>query len=252
MNDHFSADQISMLIQNIPRYMYIKIDLTNKIKSGELPIGAKLDTERKMCNYYGCSRITVRKALEEMMQEGYIYKVQGLGTFVKDRAPQKQNLAGITSCSRLILSQNMTPSKRILNYRIIPCNADIAEKLGITEGLPVLEYERVYYANNVPVIYGRSYFNATVLPGIERFDLSNQSIVTILQDTYNLQIHRSRRDLRAVVSDNTTSTLLGVPNHFPLLQVSDLKTSLCRGVETAIEYYIFLYVTERISYSPEI
>ena len=226
MNHMFSEEQISALVQNIPKYVYIKIALTNRIKSGELEVGAKLSTEKEMCDLYGCSRLTVRKALEELTREGYIYKIQGKGTFVKERTPQKQNFSVITSCS--------------------------TQRLGLHEGDSVLEYRRVYYANGTPVIYGRSYFNASVLPGIESFNLQNQSIITLLKEKYDLEIHCSNRELRAVVSDETTSRLLGTPNRFPLLQVTDLKTGVWQDTKIPVEYYTFLYVTERIRYSPEI
>lgn len=252
MNKIFSEDQISILVQNIPKYMYIKISLTNKIKSGELAVGDKLATEKEMCDAYACSRLTVRKALEELLREGYIYKVQGLGTFVKERSPQKQNLTGITSCTTLIRSQNMIPTKRILFEGIVPRSAEVAQHLKLEESAPVLEYTRVYYADGTPVIYGRSYFNAALLPGIETYNLQNQSIITLLKEKYDLEIRCSNRELRAVVSDDLTSKLLSTPNHFPLLQVSDLKTGAYQGREIPVEYYTFLYVTERIRYSPEI
>lgn len=187
-----------------------------------------------------------------MTREGYIYKIQGKGTFVKERTPQKQNFSVITSCSTLIRSQNMTPTKKILFEGIVPATADIAQRLGLHEGDSVLEYRRVYYANGTPVIYGRSYFNASVLPGIESFNLQNQSIITLLKEKYDLEIHCSNRELRAVVSDETTSRLLGTPNRFPLLQVTDLKTGVWQDTKIPVEYYTFLYVTERIRYSPEI
>ena len=251
MNQMFSDEQISAMVQNIPKYMYIKLALTNRIKSGELAVGAKLPTEKEMCSLYACSRLTVRKALEELMREGYIYKIQGKGTFVKERTPQ-QNFSVITSCSTLIRSQNMTPSKKILFDGLVPCSAEVAQHLGLKEGDPVLEYTRVYYANGTPVIYGRSYFNSSALPGIESYNLQNQSIITLLKEKYNLEIKCSNRELRAVVSDETTSRLLGTPNRFPLLQVTDLKTGTFQDTDIPIEYYTFLYVTERIRYSPEI
>jgi len=252
MNNVFSEEQISMLVQNIPKYMYIKLALANKIQTGELPIGSKLATEKEMCATYACSRLTVRKALEELQREGYINKVQGLGTFVKERNPQKQDLSSITSCSALIRSQNMVPSKNILSYAAVPSTAEIAKLLQIPESSPVLEYSRVYYGNGVPVILSRSYFNMSLIPGIEKLDLENQSIIALLKDTYKLDLRCTDRELRAVLADETASKLLGVSNQFPLLQVSDLKTGNFQGVELPVEYYTFLYVTERIRYSPEI
>lgn len=252
MNNVFSEEQIAMLVQNVPKYMYIKVALLNKIQTGELPVGIKLPTEKEMCAAYACSRLTVRKALEELQQEGYINKVQGLGTFVKERNPQKQDLSSITSCTSLIRSQNMVPTKRILSYSLVPCSPEVAQQLQVTVGTPVLEYSRVYYGNGVPVIYSRSYFNADLVPGIDTLDLKNESIITLLKDTYKLDLRCSNRELRAVLADETAARLLGVSQQFPLLQVSDMKTGLFQNAELPVEYYTFLYVTERIRYTPEI
>lgn len=252
MNHVFSEEQISMLVQNIPKYMYIKLTLINQIQTGELPVGMKLPTEKEMCLSYACSRLTVRKALEELQREGYINKVQGLGTFVKERNPQKQDLSSITSCSSLIRSQNMIPSKKILSYAVIPSTPEVAAQLQIRPGDDVLEYFRVYYGNGVPVILSHSYFNVSLVPGIESLDLENQSIIALLKDTYKLDLRCSNRELRAVLADDTSSKLLGVSQKFPLLQVSDLKTGIFQGEELPVEYYTFLYVTDRIRYSPEL
>lgn len=252
MNNVFSKEQITMLVQNIPKYMYIKLTLVNKIQTGELPVGIKLPTEKEMCVAYACSRLTVRKALEELQREGYINKVQGLGTFVKERNPQKQDLSSITSCTSLIRSQNMVPSKKILSYAVMPSTPEVANQLQIGVGAPVLEYSRVYYGNGVPVIFSRSYFNVGLVPGIEALDLENESIIALLKDTYKLDLRCSNRELRAVLADETASRLLGVSQQFPLLQVSDMKTGLFQGTDLPVEYYTFLYVTERIRYTPEI
>ncbi len=252
MNNIFSEEQIAMLVQNIPKYMYIKLALVNKIQTGELPVGIKLPTEKEMCSAYACSRLTVRKALEELQREGYINKVQGLGTFVKERNPQKQDLSSITSCSTLIRSQNMVPSKKILSYAVVSSTVDVAKQLQIAPGAPVLEYSRVYYGNGIPVIFSRSYFNIGLVPGLEALDLENESIIALLRDTYKLDLRCSNRELRAVLADEVASRLLGVSQQFPLLQVSDLKTGLFQNVELPVEYYTFLYVTERIRYTPEI
>lgn len=252
MNTVFSEDQISMLVEKIPKYMYIKLALTNKIKSGELAVGDKLATESEMCQTYACSRLTVRKALDELLLEGYIYKVQGRGTYVKERAPQKQDLTGIKSCTALIRSQNRVPSKRILFEGVVPCDAETAGLLHLQPGDPVLEYTRVYYADGVPVIYGRSFFNFSCLPGIETYDLQNASIIALLKEKYNMELTCARRELRAVASDAYTSKLLDTTENFPMLQVSDVKTGKYQDVEIPIERYTFFYVTERIRYVPEL
>ena len=146
----------------------------------------------------------------------------------------------------------MTPSKTILHKEIVPASAFIAEKFGIPENSPVLEYERVYYADGTPVIYSKSYFNASLLPHIEQYDLQDTSIISLIKEKYNLEIVCLNRELRAVISDEHSSKLLNLPEKFPLLQVIDLKGGKFQDQEIPIEYYTFLYVTERIRYSPEL
>ncbi len=248
---NISADQISYLVDSIPKYAYIKMDLMNKIKSGEIAVGGKIETETNLCKTYACSRLTVRKALDELLVEGYIYKIQGLGAYVKERIP-RQDLEGINSCTKLIEMQNMVPSKKI--YFASLCDdvpKEVRAKLGLTSEDPVFFYFRVYYADDKPVILGRSFFNAKFLPGVEHEDFSHESIVAVLKKQYGLELKCSDRTIKAIVSDKDCSQLLGVGINYPLLQVSDLKTGSVRGRDVPIEYYTFLYVTDRIRYSPE-
>lgn len=248
----YSDEQISYLFQSVPKYAYIKMDITNKIKSGELAVGDKIETESSLCSSYGCSRLTVRKALEDLLHEGFIYKVQGLGSFVKERIPQKQNLEGINSCTALIKAQNKIPTKKIITSTLSEGSEEIRRKLRLNPGDPLFFYSRIYYADGLPVIYGCSYYNAQHIPGIEKIDFSDISIVAVLKERYGLELKCSNRELKAVLSDPHASLLLGTPENYPLLQVTDLKTAMIQNSEIPIEYYTFQYVTDRIRYSPEI
>ncbi len=100
--------------------------------------------------------------------------------------------------------------------------------------------------------YGCAGMRCMALPVVVVQESIADKFVALLKEKYDLEIHCSNRELRAVVSDDTTSSLLSTPNHFPLLQVTDLKTGTRQNQEIPIEYYTFLYVTERIRYSPEI
>lgn len=252
MDTIFTNDQLSMIVQNIPKYMYIKLALVNRIKTGELSVGAKLPSEKELCDAYACSRLTVRKALDVLQSEGYIRKVQGLGTFVSERNPSKQDLSTITSCSSLIRSQGKIPSKRILSRRLIPASEELARQLQVAFGSSILEYSRIYLADGIPVIYSCSYYNITLTPGLEQLDLSDKSIISVLKEQYGLDLYCSNREMRAVLSDETNSALLRVAPNYPLLQVSDLKKAQFHGMDVPVESYKFLYVTDRIRYTPEI
>ncbi|QTQ12981.1 GntR family transcriptional regulator [Treponema parvum] len=229
------------------------MDIINKIKLGQFVPGGRIQTEEELCNFYNCSRLTVRNALTAIANEGYIKKIQGKGTFVNSVIPQKSTMKNINSCSALIRSQNMKPSKKIIFCGLsTEIDSTIKNKLQIEKDNPVFVYIRVYYANEIPAIYCCSYYNAKKLPGIETIDFSNKSIVSFLKERYNIELKRSDRELSAKLANTETASLLCTPKNYPLLQVTDLKTCVLQGIEVPIELYTFQYVTDRIKYYPEI
>lgn len=250
---NFSDNQINALINSVPKFIYIKMDISNKIGLGQLKPGEKIMTEEELCKYYNCSRLTVRNALNMLVNEGFIVKSQGRGTFVSKILPQDKPSATITSCTELIKSQNMIPSKKIikcaLSYNI---DDEVRNKLQIDKTSPVLEYVRVYFANDVPVVYCRSYYNAQRLPGIENVDFANQSIIVYLTEKYGIKLRRTERVLSAKLADVEIASQLCTPKNYPLLQVTDLKTAIIQNQEIPIEFYTFQYVTDRIKYYPEV
>lgn len=64
------------------KYKAIYEDIKHKIQTGEYPVGSQLPDEYSFCDQYGCSRMTVKKALDMLVEEGYVYRKQGQGTFV--------------------------------------------------------------------------------------------------------------------------------------------------------------------------
>ena len=83
-------------------------------------------------------------------------------------------------------------------------------------------------------------------------DLTDKSIIAVLNEQYGLCLYCSDREMRAVLSDGISSPLLRVAPNYPLLQVTDLKKAQFHGVDVPVESYTFLYVTDRIRYTPEI
>ena len=118
-----------------PKYQQIKDLLLGSIQSGALDDGACLPPERELCERYDVSRVTVRKAIKELEDEGAVYRIQGKGTFL--RRPQNkitQVLTRLTSFTEDMLSRGMTAGSRILLTEQVAASAEIAEKLELAPG----------------------------------------------------------------------------------------------------------------------
>ncbi len=142
------------------KFVIIKNDIIQAIKSGVLKPGDKVDSESKLKKKYGVSTITVRKAFSELINDGYLVGVQGLGTFVT-KIQMVRSLTSI-SFSEELRQQGYEVGMLIDSIEEIT-DKEIAEKLVIDADTPLLCVKRVRLANNEPVAYHISYIATTLL-----------------------------------------------------------------------------------------
>lgn len=144
----------------VAKYFQIEQDIINAIKSGNLKPGDKVDSESVLKKKYNVSTITVRKAFNDLINEGYLYGVQGVGTFVA----KKQMIRGLTSISfsdELIqqgyeIDMNVDKIEEIIS-------SSIAEKLEIPKDQPILCVRRIRLANGEPIAYQSSFVDSSML-----------------------------------------------------------------------------------------
>ena len=162
-------------------YLQLETELKQKMISGEYAVGERIPTEPELCEEYGVSRITVRRAVQDLVEEGLLKKVRGRGTFVavpkyvvgigsgRDR--------GFDGLSR----QGMQTSYQIIEGKEIPANESIAERLGVTLGDDVTYLRRLVLEGEVPLAVDDLFVSAAAFPGLlERIgeDVSFYSLVT--------------------------------------------------------------------------
>ena len=150
------------------KYLEIEEDIKNAIKNGELKPGDKVDSESILKKKYGVSTITVRKAFNDLINDGYLYGVQGAGTFVTKKK-MIRDLSSI-SFSDELLNQGYTIDMHIDTIEEIK-NRDIALKLGIDEDKSIVMVKRVRLANNEPIAYHTSYVSGDKISLKEMMDI---------------------------------------------------------------------------------
>lgn len=144
----------------VAKYFQIEQDIINAIKSGNLKPGDKVDSEAVLKKKYNVSTITVRKAFNDLINEGYLVGVQGVGTFVA----KKQMIRGLTSISFSdeLLQQGYRIDMHVDKIEEI-VNANIADKLEIPKDQPIVCVRRIRLANDEPVAYQSSFVDSRIL-----------------------------------------------------------------------------------------
>ena len=211
-----------------PKYYLVKQMILEKIQSGELEPGDAIPSERELMTDQNVSRITVRKAVEELEQEGYLYKVQGKGTYVRGEK-RNQDLFSLTSCTEDVIKQGMTPSRRVIDSAIVLAGKERQDRLKIAEKEKLYRLCRVYCADGEPINYTKVYLPYKLFPNIEQHDFSRQSLYKVMEEEYGVCIKRAQRTIEAVLASNELADLLQIQSGSPLILFKCITYSIYRN-----------------------
>lgn len=236
-----------MMNRMLPKYFIIKKDILSKIDEEIYKPDETIPPERELMEIYNVSRITVRRAVDELVSECHLYKVHGKGTYVKGTS-RTMGLSVVKSCSEEIQQQGFTPSRKILSAEREPCSRKVARELEIADGAPVLHLQRVYYADEEPVIYCESFIALDYFPGIENKDLSNRSLYDIIENDYNTEIVDSMRYIEAVAAYENVADALDLSDGYPTLRFHGTTRANVSNRVAVIEAFDSNYVTEKIKF----
>lgn len=229
--------------EKVLKYVALKKILIDKITKNEYKVDEAIPSEHDLMQMYQMSRITVRKAIDDMVNEGYLYRVQGKGTFVKNDE-NLHDLFSIVSCTEDIISKGMTVSRKVVNAEIRPSEKRIADHLNIQPAEQVFRLERIFYANELPLNYTKAYLPESLFPGIESIDFSKFSLYSTLETTYGVKITHAKRTLEAVLAEENIAKHLLVKVGEPLLLFQCETFGKIAGVEMQIEFFRCWYRTD--------
>lgn len=175
------------------RIMYSEIykDIKNLIKNKFLKEHDKLPTEFEFCKNYNTSRITVRRALDDLEKEGIIYKMRGKGTFV---APVQiiQNRSKLSKFYDDVKKSGKNPTSKIISFNRILPTEDLKNRMKLKKDEEVYEIEWIRYADGEPLIYEKIYFPYLRVPELQNYDLENLKLYDILAEKYDVKMTRGK------------------------------------------------------------
>jgi GntR family transcriptional regulator len=202
----------------IPLHHQVFRDLKSALDAKEWRPGDRMPTERELAVRYGCSLITVRHALGELVREGRIERTRGRGTFVLQPRIDR-DIAGAMSFSDEMQRRGLDPATRVVTARIEPAGDAVAGSLGIAADAPVVYLERVRLGSGEPLLLEQARLPAERFPGLLAFDLERRSLYDILSERYSTRIVRAREAVEPVVLKRREAELLDLPTRSLALQI---------------------------------
>jgi GntR family transcriptional regulator len=195
----------------------------------------RLPTERQLSEQFGVSRLTVRRAVEQLAAEGEVYRIQGSGTYVTEPAIRKRQL--LTSFSDDMRSRGLAPGARLLRGAHVLAGAQESWRLGVSPGEPLLYLRRLRLANSVPMCIEEVWLPRRLAPDLLEAPLE-ESLYEALSTRYQITIDRAEQEVRATVLDTDQAELLEVPAMSPALLVERVTYDVRGGaVELARSVY---------------
>jgi GntR family transcriptional regulator len=202
----------------IPLHHQVFRDLRAALDAHEWHPGERMPTERELAERYGCSLITVRHALGELVREGRIERTRGRGTFVLQPRIDR-DIAGSMSFAEEMQRRGLDPATRLITGHIEVAGDAVAAALDIAPDAPVVYLERVRLGGGEPLILEQARLPAERYPGLLAFDLERRSLYDVLSERYATRIMRAREAVEPVSLRAREAALLGVPSRSLALQI---------------------------------
>jgi len=202
-----------------PLYTRIQEYIAELILSGKLAPEHKIQSERDISEDLGVSRMTVRRALTELVNEGLLERRHGSGTYVaKPRVTYEAH--EMVNYLQAMKERNIATASQLIEFGEIVASRRLAQSLDIEIGNLIYRVIVLRFANRVPVILERGSFPCSRCPGLEEWDLEKSSIYDLLTTVYRLKLGRISQTVEAVAATDTVARQLRVEEGFPLIMLS--------------------------------
>lgn len=190
-----------------PRYVQLRKRLEDSISEGVLGSSAPLPAEREIASITGLSRVTVRRAMQELVDKGIIIQRQGSGSFVSDGTPKvEQSLSRLTSFTEDMAQRGLTTTIQWLERGLFKPSLDEVVALALSSGEQVARVARLRLANDKPMAIERASIPSDILPDPDAVETSLYEVL----DRDGNRPERALQKISAINLGSADADLLGV------------------------------------------
>lgn len=220
-----------------PKYFLISQEVVGKIQSGALSPGSPVPSENEIIDKYQVSNTTARKALHELETEGWVTRVKGKGTYVKDQTVVR-SINRIFGFTKNMIEAGRKPATKLIGFHLR--NLDHKQTVNGREFTlkgPFCEIERIRYADGIPLMKETRYISLGLCPDIQRKNLEH-SLYDIFAKHYGIHLTEINQMVSAVVLDGNELKYFNLGKPVPAFRVEGV--SFC-GKDLIIEMEDSIY-----------
>jgi len=223
-------------MSNSPLYVQIKQYINQNIESGLWPVGHRINTELELTSQFNVSRMTVNKAIRDLVSEGKLVRKPRSGTFVCQPEKKAESpLLDIRNIAEEVEARGKSYQNKVVKQQQVTADESIAMRLGVMVNTQVYYSEIIHFADSVPMQLEVRWVNPNYVP-----DYINQDFSSITPNQYlseNCPLSAIEHTVGAIVPETDIRTALQMSDSEPCLLLNRRTWSSEKLVSTALLYH---------------
>ena len=207
-------------------YSRVEAVLASEIADGVLKVGDQLPTEDSLIARFEVSRITVRRAIQNLVGRGLVEIRRGKGTFVAS-PKMTQELTELSGFVEDMRAVGRKPTARVIGKEVVTADATVAGHLALTKGQRVVRIRRVRLADSIPLSFDETYLPLDIGKKIITNNLKVEPIFSLLEHKYDIPLIEAEYKLEAVAAETEVAAALRVKQGSPIFRIE--RTSYSTG-----------------------
>jgi GntR family transcriptional regulator len=228
----------------MPLYHQIYLVLRDKIIDGVFAANDIVPGEQEVVRQFGVSRITARRALDELAADGLVVRERGRGTRVAGRPQVEPVRAGVEGLLENLIEMGLKTEVSLLAFEYAPASPDVARALQLLPGAIVQHAIRSRSLEGKPFSYLNTYVPEKIGRTYSRRDLANRPLLTLLERS-GVRISSAEQVISATLADPQMAAALQVEVAAPLLRITRIVLD---QNSQPVEYIVGLYRPDRYQY----
>jgi GntR family transcriptional regulator len=202
----------------VPMYAQIREILRARILDGTYSTHEQLASESEMIATFGVSRITVRQALNDLQNEGLIFRMHGKGTFVS-KPKAFQDLGKLQGFGEAMRQKGYETYARVISIDAVTPSQQVRDKLQLPKRAKVTELQRLRFLNREPISLDITYVPTAIGHRLAKEDLATRDVFVILENDYGIALGHADLQIGSTLADEYLAEQLRVDAGSPVLLI---------------------------------